>query len=145
MKSITAIYISHFFIISTNMHVVAGFVAIAIMLYCRSTSYRRLSFICISFYNFTFIVLISRCSIAFYKSSISLFELFFLFILRHFCNYYSVVMLCDPFVHYNNRMQFCFHLLGNFAFIITMRYYNNSNKHLKIKIKIDSKREIFDL
>ncbi len=54
-------------------------------------------------------------------------------------------MLHDPSVHHINRMHFLFHLLGNFASIATMRHYNNNNKHLKIKIKIYSKREIFDL
>src|SRR6266699_5418146 len=35
LKSIIAIYISHFFIISTNMHVVAGLVAVAIISHYR--------------------------------------------------------------------------------------------------------------
>src|SRR6266566_208994 len=38
LKSITAIYISHFFIISTNIHVVTGFVTVVIMLHCRPIS-----------------------------------------------------------------------------------------------------------
>src|SRR6266699_6763330 len=82
LKSITAIYISYFFIISTNVYVVAGFIAVAIVLHCRSILYRRPSFIYISFYNFTFIITISKRSIAFYRSSISFSESFFLFILR---------------------------------------------------------------
>ncbi len=54
-------------------------------------------------------------------------------------------MLYDPSVHHNNCIHFLYHLLGNFVSIATIRYYNNSNKHLKIKRKIDSKREILDL
>src|SRR6266699_408174 len=35
LKSITTIYISNFFIIFINVHVVAGFVTVVIMSYCR--------------------------------------------------------------------------------------------------------------
>jgi len=143
LKSITAIYISHFFIISTNVHIVAGLIAVAIVLYCRSTPRRQSSFIRISFYNSTFIALIFKRSIAFYKSNIFLFEIYFFSDV--YCSCYSVAMLYDPSIHHSNRTYFFFHLLGNFAFIVTMQHYNNSNKHLRIKRKIDSKKEIFDL
>src|SRR6266699_2101952 len=82
LKSITTIYISHFFIISINVHVVSGLVAVVIVSHYRSTPRRQSLFICISFYNSTSIALISRRSIAFYRSSISLFESFFLFIFQ---------------------------------------------------------------
>ncbi len=71
-------------------------------------------------------------------------HIFFLFS-DVYCSCYTVVMLYDLSVHYNNYIYFFFHLLNNFACITTMRYYNNSNKHRKIKRKIDSKREILDL
>src|SRR6266699_1166368 len=35
LKTITTIYISHFFIISINVYVVAGFITVAIMSHCR--------------------------------------------------------------------------------------------------------------
>ncbi len=54
-------------------------------------------------------------------------------------------MLYDLSVHSNNCIYFLFYLLDNFASIATIRHYNNSNKHLKIKRKIDSKRKILDL
>src|SRR6266699_3251680 len=82
LKSIITIYINHFFIISTNMHIVAGLVAVVIVSHYRLIPRRRPLFIYISFYNFTSIALIFKCSITFYRSSISLFESFFLFILR---------------------------------------------------------------
>src|SRR6266699_6076219 len=79
LKSITTIYISHFFIISINIHVVAGFIAVVIMSHCRPILLSTIIIYIHFFYNSIFIATISKHSIAFYRSNISLFEFNFLF------------------------------------------------------------------
>src|SRR6266699_6394896 len=80
LKSITTIYISHFFIISINVHVVAGFIAVAIMSYCRPIPLSTIIIYMHFFYNSIFIVTISKRSTVFYRSNISLFKSIFLVI-----------------------------------------------------------------